>query len=106
MAVVPCSEIFIVSQVTATTTTPSVTFVCFGASASMTTVKIAPTSVGLEAASGQYDVFLLPPLILRDTIRDIVNLDNVLQQKPQIPSQAYANYAMGPSQVRSFLELS
>ena len=33
------------------------------------TVMKAPTSMGLVAALDKHDVVLLPPLILRDTIR-------------------------------------
>ena len=58
----------------------------------------------LAIAFGQHDVVLLPPLILKDTVRGVVSLTIVLQQQPQsqMPSQIYANYAMGPSEM-SFL---
>ena len=48
---------------------------------------------------GQQDVVLKPQLILRDAMRGSARLNNMPQQQPesQIPSQAYVNYAMGPS---------
>ena len=99
----PCTVFFIMSQATLTTTTPPVTFVYSSASTKTTTVTMAPTSLGQTAALYQHDV-LPSPLILRDTIRGLVGLATVLQQHPQsqMPSQAYANYAMGPPKV-SFL---
>ena len=44
------------------------------------------------------DVVLLPQLIPRDMIRGFAGPMNVLQQQPQsqMPSKAYAYYAMGP----------
>ena len=65
------------------------------------TVTIAPTSIGLAVALSQHDVVLLPPLILRDTMKGVVGLTTVQQQKPQfqMPSQNYANYSMGALQV-------
>ena len=65
------------SQVTAITTTPPVTVVCFRASPIAITVMMADTAVGLVAV-GQHDVVLLPQLILRDTMRDVVGLSTVL----------------------------
>ena len=61
------------------------------------------TSMELAAPSGQQDVVLLSPLILRITW-GVDGFTDVLQHKPrsQIASQAYANYAIGPSHV-SFL---
>ena len=61
-------------------------------------VTLAPTSVHLTT-SDQHDAVLLPQLILRDTIRDSAGLITLPQQQQplcQMPSQAYANYAMGP----------
>ena len=63
------------------------------------TFTVAATSVGL-ATSGQHDVVLPPKVIMRDTVKGSVGLATVPPQS-QMPSQAYANYAMG-SQV-SFL---
>ena len=85
----------------ATTTTPPVTVVCCSTSLSLTmTVTMVPTLMGLPVASGQHDVVLLPPLMLRDT-GHVVGLTTVQQQQSQsqMPPQAYANYAMGPVQV-------
>ena len=92
------------SQVTVTTTTSHVTVVCSSASTTTMTVIVAPTSMGLPVASGQHDVNLLPPLIPRDTINGIAGLTTVLQQQlwSQIPSQDYASYSVGASQVTFF----
>ena len=64
------------------------------------TVMLAPTSV-CKTRLDRHDVVLLLQFILRDTVRGSVSLTAMLQQQPhfQMPSQAYANYAMGPSQV-------
>ena len=77
---------------------------CSDASSTTTTVTMAPASVGLAAASDQHDVVLLPLLILKDTLRVLGGLTTVPQQKSQTQklSQAYTNYAMGPSEM-SFL---
>ena len=98
-----CS-IFIMSQVsntTATTTTPPVTIVCSSTS-SLSVVTMAPSLMGLQGTSGQYDV-ALPPLLTPRHSGSVVGLATVLQlqlQPPsQLPLQAYANYAMGPPQV-------
>ena len=51
--------------------------------------------------TGSEDVALLPQFILRDTMQGSAGLTNVPQQRQpqsQMPSQAYANYAMGPRQ--------
>ena len=65
---------------------------------------MAPTSMGLAVALGLYDVALPLSLILKNTIRDVVGLTTVPQQQPQsqIPSQAYAKYAMGIPKGTSF----
>ena len=104
------------SQVTVTTTTAPVTVVCYWAITM--TVTLVTTTVDLPALGqhdvhtsmdvtklGQHDVVLPPQLILRDSMRGSVGLATVSkQQQPQsqMPSQAYANYALGPPQV-SFL---
>ena len=90
----------ILSQITMTTTTPSMTIVCSGALLITMMVTLASTSVG-KITWGQQDVSLPPQLILRDTLRCSAGLTNMLQQHPesQMPSQGYANYAMGPQQV-------
>ena len=67
------------SEVTTTTTTPPVTFMCSRASPSTINVTMASTSVGL-AASGQHDVVLSPQFILMDTMRSSVGLATVLKQ--------------------------
>ena len=57
------------------------------------------------AALGQHYVFLPLQLILKRHIRGSIGFSTVLQQQQlnfQMPSQAYVNYAMGPSHV-SFL---
>ena len=71
------------------------TVVWSSASATVMNVVMAPTSIDPAAASEQHDV-LPPPQILRDTIRHVVGLINASQKQPQLqmPSQAYANYAM------------
>ena len=68
------------------------------------TATMDPTSVALTTL-GQHDVVLPLQLIQRDTMRGSVGLTTMLQQQQsqsQMPSQAYDNNAMGPSQV-SFL---
>ena len=59
---------------------------------------MAPTSMVFAAAFGQHDLVLPISLIPRDIIRGVVGFAIVPQQQPQsqMPSQAYANYAMGP----------
>ena len=97
------SVFLILFQVTVSTTTPPVTVVCSRTSPTTVTVRMAPTSVD-SVASGLHDVVVPPQLILRNT-GGSVDLTTVLQQKQyksQMPSQAYANYAMGTLQV-SFL---
>ena len=63
-------------------------------------VTMAPISMEQAAASGQHIAVLLPPLIPRDTIRSIIGLTTVPQQQPQpqMPSETYTNYIMGPPQ--------
>ena len=75
------------------------TLVCLRASSITMTVTMAPTG-GLTML-GQHDMVLHLQLILSDTMRHYVGLITLSQQQPQsqIPSQACANYAMGPSQV-------
>ena len=70
---------------------------CSSASITATTVTLSPLSM-LAAAWGQHHAVLLSPLILRNTIIYVVGFAIVPKQQPQshIPSQAYANYAMGP----------
>ena len=78
------------------------------ASSITTTVTVVPTTVKL-AALVQHDEILPPPLIVRGMVKDSVGLAPVLQQQQswsQIPSQTYANYAMGPSQVSFLSEFS
>ena len=61
---------------------------------------LASTSVGQTV--GLHDVVLLPQLILGDTMRGSAGIPTMSQQQqPKIwmPSQSYANYAMGPQQV-------
>ena len=55
-----------------------------------------------QITSDQQDVVLLPQLILKDTMRNSSDLNNVMQQlQPQswMISQTYANYTMDPLQV-------
>ena len=58
----------------------------------------------LIIALGQLDMVLLPPLILWDTVRDVVDLTTLPQQQPQskVPSQANVKFTVGPCQL-SFL---
>ena len=84
-----------------TTTTPHVTAVCSGALLISMTFALPPTPVGQTTLS-QHDVVLPPKVILRDTMRGPVGLTTMPQQQQpqsQMPSQAYANFAMGPPQV-------
>ena len=64
------------------TTTPPVTVVSSGASATIKTVTMASTSRGLAAASGKHDVVLLSPVIPRDTVRGVIGLATVPHQQP------------------------
>ena len=66
-----CS-LFLISQFTATITTPPVTVVCSGASPITMAVTMAPP-LGI-AASGQHDVVLPPQLILSGLLRCSINL--------------------------------
>ena len=91
------------SQVTVITTitTSPVTVVWSGSSPITTTVMIAPTSVGLPT-SGKHDVVLPLQLILRATMKwsgGLTTMPQQWQHQSQLPSQAYANCAMGPPQV-------
>ena len=89
------------SQVTVTTTTPPVTVVYSRATLITMTVMLAVTSEH-QMTLGQHDVVLLPQLILKHTVRGSGGHTTMLQQqKPlcQMPSQTYANYAIGPLQV-------
>ena len=80
-----------------TTTTSPVTVVCSGASLITKMDMLAPTSVG-QITLDQQDVVLPPQFILRDTVRGFVGLMHVPQKQTQsqMPSEAYANYSMGP----------
>ena len=80
--------------------------VCSSALTTAMTVTMAPSFVGLTSALIQHYVILLPPLILRDTVRGDVGLATVPQQEShsQMPSQAYAKYALGPSQMSFVFE--
>ena len=53
--------------------------------------------LGLSSRLGQNDVGLLPPLIPRNMIRIVDGFITVSQHQPQcqMPSQAYAYYAIG-----------
>ena len=53
------------------------------------TFKIATTSVGLAEGLVQYDVVLLVPLILKDTVRNVAGLSTVSQQQPQSHITSY-----------------
>ena len=97
-----CS-VFLMSQITVTTaiTTPPVTIMSSRAMPITRMIMLAPTSLG-QATLGQHDVVLLSQVILRDTVTGSAALTIVQhQQQPQsqMPSQAYAIYAMGPPQV-------
>ena len=78
--------VLILSQVTITTTTPPVTVACSRAS-----LIIRSAGCGFTATVDSRDIMMAS-----------AGLMNVLQQQQSqswIPSQAYANYAIGPSQV-------
>ena len=77
VAVFLCIVFLIMFQVTATTTTPPVTVLCSSSSSITMIVTMTPTAVDL-VASGQYDVVLPPPLILRETVRGSIGLTTVL----------------------------
>ena len=91
---------FQASATMAMTTTRPVTVVCSGSSSLLKTVTKAPSLMELPVTSGQHVEVLLQPLTPRNS-GGVVGLVTVLQQQPQsqMPLQAYANYAMGPSQV-------
>ena len=79
MAVIFCIVFFIMSQVTATTTTPLVR--------ALVSVLIKPVTVtmsshthGARVALSQHDVVLSQPLIPRELIRGVVSLATMLQQ--------------------------
>ena len=77
-----CS-VFIMSQAFTTmamTTTPPVTVVCSGTSSLLSVVIMAPSLMGLSAASGEHDVVLPPPLTPRHSGGD-VGLAIVQQQQ-------------------------
>ena len=103
MTVFLCRVFHFVSQANMTVTIPPVIVVCIWASTTTMTVTVVLISERQAGASGQHGV-LPPPLIPRDTVRSVAHLVTVSQQQTQsqMPSQAYASYAMGPSQV-SFL---
>ena len=93
-------------SVTTTATTPLVTVVCSSASLITTAFMMAPTSVGLTTL-GLHDVVLSPQLIQRDTMTGSVGLTTLPQQQQtqsQVPSQVYANYAVGPQQASFFFQ--
>ena len=69
------------SQASVTTTIPPVTVVCSGTSSFLMTVTMTPTLMGLPTTSGQYDVVVLPLLMLRD--RRGVGLTTLPHQQPQ-----------------------
>ena len=72
-----CSIFFILSQVSVTTTSPSVTVVGISALTTTMTFTMAVISVGLVAALDKHDWVLLPLLILKDTIRSVIGLATV-----------------------------
>ena len=86
----------------ATTTTPLVMVVSSGLS-SISSVTMAPSLMGLPATSGQHEVVLPPPLMLRCP-GGVIGLASVPQQQPPslVPFLAYANYAMGSPQIGFF----
>ena len=51
--------------------------------------------MGLEAALGQHDVVLPPPLIQRDKMKGVLGPTTVLQLKPELQMLPQAD-AMGP----------
>ena len=101
--VFPFFLVFITSQAFTTmamTTTALVTAVFFGMLSLLSTVTMAPSLMELPGTSDQHDV-VLPPLLTPRYSGGVVSLATLPQQQPppQMPLQAYANYAMGPPQV-------
>ena len=83
------------------TTTQPVTVVCFRTLFITMTGTLAPSPKGLTTL-GQHDVVLLPQVFPRDTLMSSTGLTTLPQQQQpqyQMPSQAYASYAMGPVKV-------
>ena len=81
------------------TTTLPVTVVSSGMS-SLSLVTMAPSLMGLPTMLGQHDVVLPPSLIPRCSGGVLGHASMPQQQPPcSMPLQAYANYAMGTSQV-------
>ena len=94
------------STTTAMTTTPQ--WLVSSSMASLSSVTVAPSLMGLPATLGQHDV-VLPPLLTLRCSGGVIGLATVSQQQPPspIPFQAYANYAMGSPWVGFFFsELS
>ena len=88
----------------AMTTTPLVMVMSSGLS-SISSVAMAPSLRGIPATSGQCEVVLLPPLMLRCP-GGVIGLASMTQQQSpsSVPPPAYANYAMG-SQVGFFFRV-
>ena len=88
------------STTMALTTTALVSVVCSTTSSILSTITMALSLMGLPTTSGKHDVVRPPSLTPRNSI-GVVGLATMPKQQPQslMPLQAYANYAMGPSQV-------
>ena len=89
----------------AMTTTPLVVVV-FSDLSSISSVTMVPSLMGLPATSGQNEVVLLPPLMLRCP-EGVIGLASKSQQQPpaSMPLVAYANYAMSSPQVGFFFRV-
>ena len=90
---------------TAMTTTPLVMVVSSGMS-SISSVTMAISLMGLPATSGQHEVVLLPPLMLKCP-GGVIGLASMPQQQPPslMPLLAYTNFAMGSPQVGFFFRV-
>ena len=89
----------------AMTTTPPAMVVPSGLS-SISSVTMVPSLMGLPATSGQHEVVLLPPLMLRCPA-GVIGLPSVPQQQPpsSMPLPVYANYVKGSPQVGFFFRV-
>ena len=102
-----CSFIMSQASITMAMTTFSLTMMVSPGLSSLSLVTVAPSFMGLPVTVGQCDMVLPPPLIPRCS-GGIIGLATMsLHQPPSLmPLQAYANYAMGSSQVGFFFQVS
>ena len=87
------------------TTTPPVTVVSSGLS-SVSSVTVAPSLTGFPVSLDQHDKVPPPPLMPRGSGGVLGSVSRPQQQTPSsMPLLAYANYAMGSSQVGFFFRV-